>query len=150
MTLEPWHWFLLGIALMLIELAIATFTVFWFGIAAIMVAILLWIFPWMSTTLQIVMWTIFSVLCTLFWFKYIQPLSKKPTLAAKKNAIGQIGMVIETHLSNNKIKVRFTTPVLGQDEWVCAIDENVQVGDRIQISHIESNKISIKQYLPKD
>ena len=39
-VLEPWHWVVLGVALMLIELVVPTFAAIWFGIAAIMVSIL--------------------------------------------------------------------------------------------------------------
>lgn len=39
---EPWHWFVLGVVLILSELVLPAFAALWFGIAAIMVGILLW------------------------------------------------------------------------------------------------------------
>lgn len=146
MTLEPWYWFVLGILLMLLELVFTTFAAFWFGIAAIMVCILFWIFPWMSTTSQLIMWSFFSIACTTFWFKYIKPLAKKNTPKTRQKAIGQVGMVVETHLSQNKIKVRFSIPVLGQDEWLCNIHQNINVGDRVQITDIQDQEMIIKPY----
>lgn len=32
---EPWHWFVLGIALMLIELFLPSFAALWFGLAVV-------------------------------------------------------------------------------------------------------------------
>ena len=81
LVLEPWHWFVLGIILMLSELILPAFAALWFGIAAIMVGVLLWLFPIMSLNIQIVMWIILSILCTILWFKFIKPLSIDKTKA---------------------------------------------------------------------
>ena len=51
---EPWHWFVLGVLLMLSELILPAFAALWFGIAAIMVGILYWMFPMMGVTTQFV------------------------------------------------------------------------------------------------
>ena len=75
LILEPWHWFVLGIALILSELMLPAFAALWFGIGAILVGVLLWLFPSMGQTAQIITWIILSVLATVFWFKYIKPLS---------------------------------------------------------------------------
>lgn len=40
-VVEPWHWFVLGILLILSELILPAFAALWFGIAAIMVCFLL-------------------------------------------------------------------------------------------------------------
>ena len=116
-VLEPWHWFVLGVLLMLSELLLPAFAALWFGIGAIMVGILYWMFPMMGTTTQLVMWIILSVLCTLAWFKFIKPLSTDKTKAglSREATIGQIGMVIQTNLEHDQIKVRFPMPVLGSD-----------------------------------
>lgn len=74
-VVEPWHWFVLGILLILSELILPAFAALWFGIAAIMVCFLYWLFPDISLTTQIVLWIVLSVLCTLLWFKFIKPLS---------------------------------------------------------------------------
>ena len=39
-VVEPWHWFVLGILLILSELILPAFAALWFGIAAVMVCIL--------------------------------------------------------------------------------------------------------------
>ena len=52
-VVEPWHWFVLGILLILSELILPAFAALWFGIAAIMVCFLYWLFPDISLTTQI-------------------------------------------------------------------------------------------------
>lgn len=147
-VIEPWHWFVLGIALMLIELVVPTFAAIWFGIAAIMVSILSWIFPWMGLATQLVTWSIFSILCTVLWFKFIKPLSIDKTKAGlpREATIGQIGMVIQTGLNHDQIKVRFSLPVLGADEWTCRTTSTVQVGDRVIVTDILGNELVVQSY----
>ncbi|MCU4413980.1 NfeD family protein [Acinetobacter sp. WU_MDCI_Axc73] len=146
LVLEPWHWFVLGIILMLSELILPAFAALWFGIAAIMVGILLWLFPIMSLNIQIVMWIILSILCTILWFKFIKPLSIDKTKAglSREATIGQIGMVIQVGLTHDQVVVRFALPVLGADEWNCRSLSPVQVGDRVRVVDIMGNDLVVQ------
>ena len=143
---EPWHWFVLGVLLILSELVLPAFAALWFGIAAIMVGILFWLFPMMGMTTQMVTWIILSILCTLLWFKFIKPLSTDKTKAglSRESTIGQIGMVIQIQLEHDQIIVRFPMPVLGADEWNCRSLEPVQVGDRVRVVDILGNDLVVK------
>ena len=145
---EPWHWFVLGILLILSELVIPAFAALWFGLAAIMVGVLLWMFPMMGFITQIFTWIILSVLCTLLWFKFIKPLSIDKTKAglSREATIGQVGMVIQTHMEHDLITVRFPMPVLGSDEWNCRTLTPVQVGDRVRVVDILGNDLVVKPH----
>ncbi|MFD1436905.1 NfeD family protein [Acinetobacter terrae] len=145
---EPWHWFVLGILLILSELVIPAFAALWFGLAAIMVGVLLWMFPMMGFITQIVTWIILSILCTLLWFKFIKPLSIDKTKAglSREATIGQVGMVIQTHMEHDLITVRFPMPVLGSDEWNCRTLTPVQVGDRVRVVDILGNDLVVKPH----
>ena len=145
---EPWHWFVLGILLILSELVIPAFAALWFGLAAIMVGVLLWMFPMMGFITQIVTWIILSILCTLLWFKFIKPLSIDKTKAglSREATIGQVGMVIQTHMEHDLITVRFPMPVLGSDEWNCRTLAPIQVGDRVRVVDILGNDLVVKPH----
>ena len=145
---EPWHWFVLGVLLILSELVLPAFAALWFGLAAIMVGVLLWLFPMMGFITQIVTWIILSVLCTLLWFKFIKPLSIDKTKAglSREATIGQVGMVIQTHMEHDLITVRFPMPVLGSDEWNCRTLTPVQVGDRVRVVDILGNDLVVKPH----
>ena len=146
LVLEPWHWFVLGIILMLSELILPAFAALWFGIAAIIVGALLWLFPIMSLNIQIVMWIILSILCTILWFKFIKPLSIDKTKAglSREATIGQIGMVIQVGLTHDQVVVRFALPVLGADEWNCRSLSPVEVGDRVRVVDIMGNDLVVQ------
>ncbi|MFW1925320.1 NfeD family protein [Acinetobacter ursingii] len=146
LVLEPWHWFVLGIILMLSELILPAFAALWFGIAAIMVGVLLWLFPIMCLNIQIVMWIMLSILCTILWFKFIKPLSIDKTKAglSREATIGQIGMVIQVGLTHDQVVVRFALPVLGADEWNCRSLSPVEVGDRVRVVDIMGNDLVVQ------
>lgn len=152
LVLEPWHWFVLGIILMLSELILPAFAALWFGIAAIMVGVLLWLFPIMSLNIQIVMWIILSILCTILWFKFIKPLSIDKTKAglSREATIGQIGMVIQVGLTHDPVVVRFALPVLGADEWDCRSLSPVEVGDRVRVVDIMGNDLVVQLHKSQD
>ncbi|WP_111859487.1 NfeD family protein [Acinetobacter sp. CFCC 10889] len=146
--IEPWHWLVLGILLILSELILPAFAALWFGIAAIFVAILFWLFPSMSLTTQIIFWIILSIACTVFWFKFIKPLSTDKTKAglARESTIGQTGMVIQTGLAHDQVKVRFPMPILGADEWNCRTLAPISVGDRVRVIDILGNDLVIQPH----
>ena len=145
---EPWHWFVLGVVLMLSELVLPAFAALWFGIAAIMVGVLFWMFPMMGFTTQLVTWIILSILCTLLWFKFIKPLSTDKTKAglSREATLGQVGMVIQINTEHDLITVRFPMPVLGSDEWNCRSLAPVQVGDRVRVVDILGNDLVVKPH----
>lgn len=147
---EPWHWFVLGVLLMLSELIIPAFAALWFGISAILVGILLWIFPALDSTVQLVLWMILSILCTIAWFRFIKPLSIDKTKAglSREATIGQIGMVIQVNMEHEQIRVRFPMPVLGSDEWNCRALTSVNVGDRVRVVDILGNDLVVQPHRP--
>ncbi|TCB66997.1 NfeD family protein [Acinetobacter sp. ANC 4178] len=147
---EPWHWFVLGVLLMLSELILPAFAALWFGISAILVGILLWIFPALDSTAQLVLWMILSILCTIAWFRFIKPLSIDKTKAglSREATIGQIGMVIQVNMEHEQIRVRFPMPVLGSDEWNCRTLSSVNVGDRVRVVDILGNDLVVQPHRP--
>lgn len=143
--IEPWHWFLLGVGLMVFEIFAPSFSIFWFGLAAILVSALLWLFPMLSVPAQIMTWIILSILITILWFKFIKPLSKDHTKAglSREATIGQIGMVIQYLPDSNEVIVRFPMPILGSDEWTCRCLDQVAIGERVRVTDILGNQLVV-------
>lgn len=146
--LEPWHWFVFGIVLIISELFIPAFAALWFGLAALVVGILLWFFPTMSLGIQLIFWGILSIACTIIWFKKIKPLliDKTKVDQRREAAVGQTGMVTQTHLDHHLIRVRFSIPILGTDEWDCRTLSAVQVGDRVIVVDITGNELIVQPH----
>lgn len=68
-TLNPWHWWTLGAALLLIEVVTPTFYTLWSGLAAILVGALLWFVPGMGWEVSLVLFGVLSVAATAVWHR---------------------------------------------------------------------------------
>jgi len=149
LTIEYWHWFVFGIALILAELVVPSFTIFWFGLGAIATAGLLLLFPHFPFGNQILFWTASSVFFTFLWFKYLKRLLPDRTKAgiAREAILGERGQVIKAPFENEKGVVRFAVPLLGSDEWQFRCNEPVAPGDRVFVTDISGNTLVVKKNL---
>lgn len=142
-----WHWLVLGIALVIAEIFLTSFTILWFGLAAILVGILLWLFPEMAFTLQLFIWVVGSCALAVYWFKFFKPRMVDKTLAgiSREAVIGETGQVIKVPFEGNRGTVRFTTPILGDDEWNFICEDLVSVGDRVRVQDFSGNTLIVSK-----
>ncbi len=143
--IEPWHWLVLGLLLMIAEIFIPTFASLWFGAAAVIVAALSWLLP-VPLILQVIIWLVLSVLFMFAWVKYIKPLSVDRTKAGLGGSviIGETGMIVVKPQAGVLGLVRFNVPIVGADEWPCRTnDEAVEVGDRVVVTDISGNELIV-------
>jgi len=140
-----WHWIVLGIGLALLEIFIPSFISLWIGAAAIVVGLLLLLFPDMTFTGQILIWTVASVILTWGWFKYLKPLSTDKTMAglSREAVLGQVGQVLQVPIEENRGKLRFPAPVLGSDEWQFICADELAVGDRVRVTDVSGNSLIV-------
>ena len=145
LALEYWHWMLLGIGLALFEMYLASFTVLWFGLGAMVVGLLMLVFPGLGLNMQLVVWLLSSSGFAVLWFKYFKPQMVDKTKAgvSREAVIGEIGQVIRAPAPPTRGLVRFTIPVLGDDEWEFICDEPVVPGDRVCIKDLSGNTLVV-------
>lgn len=146
MQAEWWHWIIGGIFLILAELAIPTFFTLWFGIAALMVGLLLVFAPQMTLTAQIGLWIAGSLFMVWAWFRYFRRDGiRTRSGTADGQALGEIGLLVAGTAPFGKGKVRFQRPVMGNDEWTCLADETIPAGERVQVTAIEGNFLRVRK-----
>jgi len=144
MNLEWWQWAVLGIALVLAELAIPAFFVIWFGLGALLVAGLLWVAPGLSLTAQVALWTLASLGMVVLWFRVFKPGSHKTRIGtAAGEVIGEVGLLVGPVAPFQRGKVRFQRPVLGADEWVCLAEEAIAAGERVKVVAVEGSFLKV-------
>jgi len=142
-----WHWLVLGLLLIIAELFIPSFTIFWFGLGALLVGILLLIIPSLPLTGQLLLFAFASILFTFLWFRYLRPLMSDRTKAglSREAALGETGQVIQVPVEGRRGKVRFTTPLLGADEWPFICEQTVIIGDRVIVRDISGNTLIVER-----
>ncbi len=145
MELQYWHWFVFGLALIIAEIFIPSFTIFWFGLGALAVGALLWVVPATGLTAQLLLWALFSSLLTAFWFLFMKPRMQDKTRAgmSREALLGETGQVIRVPEGDRRGLVRFTKPLLGSDEWTFICDEPVELGERVQIRDVSGNTLIV-------
>ena len=145
--IEYWHWIVFGIALMLSEIFIGSFFIFWFGAAAVVVGLLILPLPDMSPTAQVIIWAISSASFALAWFKLVKPLNVDKTKAglSKESLVGEIGQVLQIPSGDKRGKVRFPAPILGSDEWLIISHDTVSIGDRVSVIDLSGNALIVEK-----
>lgn len=142
-----WHWVVFGLALIGLEIFLPTFMSLWFGIGAIFVGALLFIFPDMSLSWQLFIWLLDSSALVFAWFKFIQPKMKDKTKAGmgREALIGETGMVIRVPQDEMRGRLRFPTPIMGDDEWEIICDDDLAEGDRVIVIELSGNALVVKK-----
>ncbi len=147
MELAYWHWIVLGLALMLAEIFIGSFFIFWFGAAAVVVGLSLIIAPSISEETQLIAWTLLSLSFAVAWFRFLKPLSKDVTKAglSREALMGEIGQVLSAPNGDKRGMVRFPAPLLGSDEWLIMSQDTLAIGDRVAVRDVSGNSLIVER-----
>jgi len=139
-----WHWLVLGVVLVVAEIFIPSFTILWFGLGALVVGVAALLFD-IPLSMQVLIWTLFSVLFTVLWFKWVKPMmvDSSNSQSARESAIGESGQVIKLPAGDTRGRLRFSTPILGKDEWEFSCETEVALGDRLHIQEISGNVLVV-------
>ncbi len=62
-----WHWIVLGLLLVILEMLLPGFVLIWFGVGALLVGSLLYVIPEMSWQWQLLVFSIFSLTSVFAW-----------------------------------------------------------------------------------
>ena len=144
-TMVYWYWLVLGMVLMIAEMFVPSFTIFWFGLGALIVGGVHWLFPGLSLSWQLFLWAVSSAAFTFLWFRFFKPLMPDRTKAGipREAILGEVGQVVKIPVEKNEGIVRFTTPLLGSDEWPFICEEKVNAGDRVYVKDISGNTLIV-------
>lgn len=147
MQIEIWQWLVLGIVLCLVEIFIPSFTLLWFGLAAFAVALIAAIVP-VSLTVELCIWALTTALLAVAWFKYFKPRMRDKTKAglSREAAVGQIGTVVKTSAEQVRGHVRFSVPLLGEEDWPYLCETALAVGDRCRVKDVLGNTLLVEKF----
>ncbi|AYH41990.1 NfeD family protein [Azoarcus sp. DN11] len=144
MNIEWWHWTVVGIALILAELALPSFFVIWFGIAGLAMALVLFVAPGLSLTAQLAAWTVLSLLMVALWFRVFKPGFHKTRIGtADGEVIGEVGLLVGAVAPFERGRVRFQRPLLGAEEWVCLAESPISAGERVRVVAVEGSFLKV-------
>lgn len=145
--LAYWHWIVLGVVLVLSEIMLTTFFVLWFGVAALVMALVLLVLPALALGWQVFIWTLLSIALAVLWFRYLKPLAVDRTMAgmSREAIIGETGQVISAPTGERRGQLRFPAPILGADEWLIISTDSLAVGDRVRVKDFSGNALIVEK-----
>ncbi len=137
-----WHWIIMGIILLIIEMSIGTFFILGLGIAAILVGVMAVLFE-TAFNIELLVWIILSLLAIAAWFKWFREPDK--TDSGQSNyRLDTLGTVQEAIAPHNRGKVKFDTPVLGNTIWHATATTEIAKGSRVKIVQINGQLIEVE------
>ena len=146
MTFEWWHWMVLGVVLVLLELAIPAFFVVWFGLGALIVGLILAFAPEAPLAVQIVAWIAASLAFVALWFKVFKAHVHRTRVGLSKGQFaGEVGLVTRAIRPFEKGQIRFQKPILGAEAWEAMADEELAPGDRVHVLSVEGNILRVER-----
>jgi len=137
-----WHWVIVGLILIITEMATGTFISLGLGVAAIIVGLIILLVP-MGLVYQLLLWIILSVflITALFkWFKAQPTVSDSGQSAYRFDTPGTVTQAIHPH---HRGKVSFDTPVLGNTDWHATSEHELSEGSRIKIVEVNGQLIEV-------
>ena len=142
-----WYWLIFGMLLIISRIVHPQFHHLLVRAGRSARVPVLWLIPDMALAWQILVWALASSLFTVLWFRYFKRFMPDRTKAGiSREAIqGESGQVIKVPQDNLHGVVRFTTPLLGADEWPFICTETVAPGDRVFVKDISGNTLVVEK-----
>jgi len=141
-TITWWHWIVLGILFIILEMATGTFITLGFGIAAVVVG-LLDVAIGMNFLAQLILWIILSIAIITLLFKYYKNQPTVSNTGQSDHGFDTKGTVTETIEAHGRGKVKFDQPILGNTLWSASADQTFTVGDRVTIQEVNGQLIKV-------
>ncbi len=141
-------WMIFGFILLITEMFTTTFFIMWFGISALLTALVSWL--WIdSFTLELLIFAGVSFLLVLFTRRLANKMSGEPSRKITQDEIiGKTGMVTETILSDNsKGLVKMNGQV-----WRAVSEKGVEIerGKSVIVKRLYGVKIYVEEIEEKD
>jgi membrane protein implicated in regulation of membrane protease activity len=130
---EPhfWHWWILGVGLVIVEALVPGAYFLWMGVAAVVVGFVLWLAPMLAWEYQLMLFAILSLVAIAGWRMWQRKHPEQtdhPTLNRRgEQYVGRV-FALETPIENGFGKVR-----VGDTLWRVKGDD-APAGDKVEVT----------------
>jgi inner membrane protein len=142
MELFWWHWVVLGMVLIGIEMLTPTFFLIWFGLGALLMGGVVAVFP-LGFAAQVMGWAIASLAMTGVWLKYFKNPDRSNAGRAKEGVLGVTGLVTREIPEMGAGEMMFQRPVLGSDRWPAVADAPIAAGEKAKIVDVLGQTLKV-------
>ncbi len=144
MELAWWHWMVLGMVLVALEMLVPTFFLMWFGLGALLVGVLT-LFAQPAFAAQLVLWAIASLAMMAIWIKWFKVPDRNRTGQAKEGVIGIAGLLTRPVTETGNGEILFQRPVLGSDRWPVVADAPIAAGEKARVVDVLGQTLKVEK-----
>jgi membrane protein implicated in regulation of membrane protease activity len=144
MELVWWHWVVLGMVLIGIEMLTPTFFLMWFGLGALLLGGVVAVLP-LGFTAQVLGWAVTSLLMAGVWLKYFKNPDRTHAGQAKEGVLGVTGLVTRAIPEMGEGEMLFQRPVLGSDRWPAVADAPIPAGEKAKIVDVLGQTLKVEK-----
>ncbi|RPE03629.1 NfeD family protein [Candidatus Pantoea deserta] len=136
-----WFWLTLGGLLLAAEMLGTSGYLLWSGVAAVLVGIVEWLFPF-GWTAQGTLFALLTLICAYLWYRWMRHRERNQ----QPGSINQRGLqLIGTHLTLDAPLVNGIGHVkLGDSSWRVQADEDLPAGTQVIVTGIEGITLRIR------
>ena len=137
-----WHWIVLGLGLLMLEMNTGTFLMLGLGLASIIVGILDVAIE-LSFVFEVMIWSILSIASLIAWKKWFKVEHVSDSGQSDSN-LDTLGTALVDIGPQTRGKVTFDTPVLGNSTWTATSNTPIAKDSRVQIIDVHGQLIEVK------
>jgi len=144
-TLQYWHWLILGLILLGLEVLVVGAFFLWFGVAAIIVGIAALSFPALLWPGQILVWAILSVTTAAGWQIYSRQ-KKKMEPHSTMNRRGE--QYVGRHFTLGKDIVNGVGELNVDDtRWKVVSHQDLSVGVKVKVIAVDGTSLRVEEFI---
>ncbi|GAB2881254.1 hypothetical protein GCM10027046_06890 [Uliginosibacterium flavum] len=143
MNMQWWHWIVIGFALCICELFVPAFVLVWLGLAALVLGLLLLLFP-LSLTAQLLTWAVLSSALVVLWLRVFRSKDKSTRVGTSDEALGEVGLLVRDVMPFQSGEILFQRPLMGSDRWACVSDVKLSGGSRARVIGVEGHSLKVE------
>ena len=141
-AMQYWHWLIIGLAFLVLEIFAPGAILMWFGFAGLMIGALVWLVPVISPELQVILFAIFSLLSVYVWRIYrprgTEPESPDPELNNLLNAYIGRRYTLKQPIKDGRGRMQ-----MGDASWVIN-GPDLEVGEQVEIVAVQGISFVVK------
>jgi len=143
-TILWWHWIVLGIVLVAAEILIPSFIVIWFGVAAIIVGAVDYLYQ-TSFTNELFLWAALSLVMVGLYYLYFRRKEPVSHVGQSEGEYADIPGIIIEDMEEGRYRARFDLPVLGDRVWIVESEKGIPLkeGDHIKVDRVYGQIIKV-------
>lgn len=144
MELDWWHWMVLGMVLVALEMLVPTFFLIWFGLGALLVGVVA-LFAAPGFAIQVLLWAVASLAMMTIWLRYFKIPDRNRAGQAKEGVIGIAGLLTRPVTETGHGEILFQRPVLGADRWPVVADAPIPAGAKVKVVDVLGQTLKVEK-----